>query len=116
MGFKNVEAPTSFNVDGKTERSHKKLAIIQMNHYTAKISKLMSQLPKVNYDPIEVLRNATTRWGQNYIDLPTSGVQEVNTRQITDIINKLKPGTSFGHDQINTNTLKKKHVKSWQTL
>ena len=51
-GWRAPGPPTTFLVDGKLEKSPQKLAELQMTYFHEKISKLQSQLPQNNIDPL----------------------------------------------------------------
>ena len=80
-----------FLKDGKFTCKQKELAEIQANYYEHKIRKIKKLIPQVNFDPLEVLKQAYNRW------IPEGGKPEFKLKKchhfIAHVIN-LSPGTS----------------------
>ena len=76
-----------------------------VDYYHDKVKDIRSSLPLVNHDPLKYLKKAFDRW------LPPGGMpkfelRQTNTKEVLEIISKLKNSHSFGRDLIDAATLK----------
>ena len=105
LGWKQLGAPTSFNVNGKIVRKQKELADCQINCYEEKINLIKTGLPQVNLDPLYVLKRLFSRWN------PVGGrpnfiLKSVTERDVADLISKLKNSHAFGIDRLDAAIIK----------
>ena len=64
MGWTKTGPPTAFRTEKGIEKKPKILADMQNDFYTEKKKKLENSLPVTNEDPLKILKNALTRWGE----------------------------------------------------
>ena len=97
--------PTCFKIKGKVYRKQKELAELQANYYAEKVEGIKNDLPRVNYDPLKLLKRAFLRWK------PPGGkktftVKNFTKNEVLKMIGKLKKSGAFGHDEIDTESIK----------
>ena len=56
-------SPTSFTVDGKKITNPQQMADLQMNTFSDKTKKLLSELPPSSIDPCAKLSETLDKWG-----------------------------------------------------
>ena len=59
---KKSGAPTSFVIGGKVLRKQQEVADAQIEFFTQKIEKLKLKIPKVNFDPLAILKREFKKW------------------------------------------------------
>ena len=62
LGWKQDAPPKGFMIDGKFISKQKEVAEEQAKYYENKIKKIKNSIPKVNFDPLYVLKKAYSRW------------------------------------------------------
>ena len=97
--------PESLVLDGKYLQSPTEIANGQLTYYQRKVSKLINELPIQNIDPLHWLKIAFNNWTEK------GKVKEFQMKEISDIemislISCLGNSTSFGHDMIDSLSVK----------
>ena len=106
LGWKTGGTPQSFLQDGKIITSPKLLAEIQNNYFVNKVKELVGNLPdkKVLPDPLHHLTDAMNNWvGKE--DVGKLFFKETTEENIKNLIRKLKKSSSFGHDNIDNQSI-----------
>ena len=62
LGWTNSGAPSCFKVGNEVIRKQIDIANTQVDYYEQKVLKIKNSLPRVNIDPLELLRSAFRRW------------------------------------------------------
>ena len=62
LSWKKSGSPTSFLIDGKILRKQQEIADAQIDFFAQKIEKLKNKIPKVNFDPLEILKKEFRKW------------------------------------------------------
>ena len=107
LGWTTGGTPRSFQVDGKIVNSPKLLADIQNNYFVEKVEKLVSELPSEDSlpDPLEPLKKAFGKL-KNKDEIEPLIFKTVTEKTVVNLIKKLKNSGTFGHDCIDTRTIK----------
>ena len=105
LGWKQLGPPTSFNVKGHIIRKQKELADHQVNYYEEKINKIKEGLPKVNLDPLYVLKRLFSRW-KPAGGHPHFSLKSVTEREVAGLVSKLKNSHAFGIDRLDAAIIK----------
>ena len=105
MGGTNLGPPTSLRTEQGIIRKQKDMANCLASYYSEKIKKIKSKLPRVNGDPLEILRRLYNRWDPELIR-PQFKLRSVSELEVGKLISKLKNSHAFGIDRIDAATLK----------
>ena len=105
MGWKACGQPESFLINGKMITSPKDMANVQVNYFHDKVKNILEQLPPQTSDPLTSLREAFSRWGKAH-QMPELILNEINCREVIDLIKKMGKSHSFGHEGIDSDSLK----------
>ena len=62
LGWKSAGPPTCFLVGGRAIRKQQDIAETQASYYQDKINQIKEDLPKVNIDPLSVLKRFFRKW------------------------------------------------------
>ena len=83
-----------------------------VNFFTDKTRKLREKLPVKNGDPLEILKNALSRWGHLKNVREKFKLKMVSEAETIASIKSLKSGTAFGHDLLDSESIKlaEKHL------
>ena len=80
------------------------MADLQASHYENKVIKIKNELPRVNEDPLKVLRKAFNRWKPP--TKPTFSFRSINDRETAAMISKLSNSHAFGRDKLDAVIIK----------
>ena len=105
LNWKCAGPPKKFCVDGIAVTKQKEMANLQAQCYFSKIERIKNELPKVNYDPLVLLKRAFSRW-EPLEGRPTFSLKSATQGQVAGIIKKMKKSHAFGTDKIDAETLK----------
>ena len=105
LNWNQAGPPTQFTSEGKIVRKEKDLADLQALFYRDKVRNIKNLIPKVNRDPLKLLRNAFDRWTPE-TPVPIFHLKEVRREEILKILSNLKNSSAYGHDEIDAGTLK----------
>ena len=105
LGWTKSGPPALFKVAGKSYRKKKDIDEIQAKYYESKVMKIKETLPRVNYDPLTLLRKAFERWLPP-VGLEKCTVSETTDKEVWDMITNLKNSHLYGHNGIDAATLK----------
>ena len=92
-------------MDGASYSKQKDIANMQAQYYKEKIDKIKNELPRVNFDPLLLLKKAHARW-QPVNGKPAFNLKSATEIQVSTIIAKMKVSHAFGVDKIDAETLK----------
>ena len=76
LGSNTAGPPNCLMKDGRTTMKQEEIAEIQSEYYHEKIRKIRNHLPKVNYDPLWLLKKIFHRWN------PTNGKPQFKLKQM----------------------------------
>ena len=105
MGWSKSGSPEMFVINGEKITNPKSMAEIQIEAFHTKISKLQEKLPQQINDPLKFLTQAVQRWNP-YTNIEELIFQPVGTSQILKIIKEMHGSNSYGHDDLDTKSLK----------
>ena len=105
LGWKNGKTPTTFHRDGQSVTGQQEIAEMQNQFYKEKISKLNNQLPQSNLDPLKTLKESIQDW-QQYSNIPEFEFLEISDNEMLKLISELGSSTSYGHDTIDSLSIK----------
>ena len=105
LGWQQSGPPSGFLINGKILRKQKDIAEAQAVYYENKILKIKNSFPRVNFDPMHVLKKHFNRW-QPIGGRPQFVLKSTNSSEVLNMIKKLKPSHAFGRDKIDGATLK----------
>ena len=105
LGWKQIGGPTSLKQDGVILRKQDEIANCQMEYYTTKIDKIKNLLPRVNIDPLHILRKKFDRW-MPAGGMPTFSMLSVTQGEVASMINDLKKSHAYGTDLLDAYTIK----------
>ena len=105
LGWKQLGGPTCFKIDGEIIRKEKMLADCQADYYVEKLTKIKNELPKVNMDPLAILKRIFGRW-QPPGGMPSFSLKCVTHKEVGAMIRNLKDSHAYGIDNIDAFTLK----------
>ena len=105
LGWSRPGPPTCFKIENNVYRKQKDLADLQANYCEQKILNIKDRLPRVNVDPLDVLRRSFNRW------IPSGGrpkftLRSVTEKEVGEMIRKLKNSHAFRIDRIDVATIK----------
>ena len=106
MGWKHAGPPSALRLEGNIVRKPAEIADILNKFYKKKIDDLTSKLPRNNIDPLTTLKAALERWGPRTTNLSSLILQPVGREHTLKLIKKLGSSTAFGHDGLDSITLK----------
>ena len=105
LHWRRSGAPTSFLINGKFIRKQKEVADAQIDFFTDKVKNIKSTLPKVNFDPLEILKKEFKKWRPSS-KIPTLELSKISPAETEYIISKLKNSFAYGRDDLDAVTLK----------
>ena len=105
MGIKQKGSPELFVINGEKITNPKKMSNIQIEAFHKKVSDLIHNLPPQLNDPLKTLRLAFQRWGKSD-SINKLILQPVTPLQVLSIIKDLNTSQAFGHEGIDTESLK----------
>ena len=110
LGSTTAGPPSCLMKDGRTTMKQEEIAEIQSEYYTEKIKKIRNSLPKVNIDPLWLLKKIFTKWN------PTNGKPKFNLKPVEEkviwkMIMKMKNSHAYGTDGLDA-MIVKQNVKS----
>ena len=97
--------PSSFHLDGRVIYKQKEMADMQAKFYADKVSKIKNELPRVNEDPLRVLRKAFSRWKPTGVK-HTFSLKSITDRETAAMISKLSNSHAFGRDRLDAAIIK----------
>ena len=105
LGWNNCKTPETFLVDGRAVHSPVQLANLQLEYFNRKIKQLIDNLPPLNADPCKYLIQAMEKW--RTINQRTQfNLREITQLETVLLLKKMGNSKSFGHDQIDSWSLK----------
>ena len=107
LGWTSGNNPQTFLLDGNTTSSPKAMAEIQNNYFMDKVDKLVEVLPDSEDlpDPLHHLKSEMNRW-EHRDKIVKLTFKETTEEEVKKLIKKLKNSSSFGHDKLDSKTLK----------
>ena len=105
LGWIKSGTPSCFKIENVTNRKQKDLADLQVNYYEQKIVNIKNRLPRVNVDPLAVLRRSFDRW-RPAGGRPKFTLKSVTEKEVGEMIMKLKNSHAFGIDRVDAATIK----------
>ena len=106
LGWDSTSAPSSYIVDGVQINSPKLMANVQLETFSKKVKNLIQALPPVTEDPHFLLKRALEKWGAAAQSREKFSLQEITTQKTNLLISKLGTSKSFGHDNLDSLSLK----------
>ena len=105
LGYMKSGTPSCFKVDNVVFRKQKDLANIQVDYYEKKVNTIKDKLPRVNVDPLEILRSSFERW-RPAGGRPSFVLKSVTEKEVGEMIAKLKNSHAYGIDRIDAASIK----------
>ena len=106
LGWGGTGPPQTLVINGDRITSPRELANKMQNFYTVKVKKLLETLPRIRGNPFSTLESALVRWGDCRVKRPIFETKPSSERDILNILRKMGNSTTFGHDFMDTKSLK----------